>query len=1108
LEHGHNNLFGGYELNGYLFLNDSITTDPDRHCEFAVVRMPAEQGQPFVQVESFTVSWMSRERLQQAIEQAISGQNDRDQFAHAIEEPRLIVKPATPKVFDFRVTNEGTVWTFTAESDAALDVACNDLELAPWQWLGQRTFAVDQRPAAELVNQLREVGWQVDNAGEVDDAVEKRAQAIHKADHPLKRQEVQAREEKPATEPAEHLADALEAFWKVIVSQYPQAKTGDLSIEHTCKLDRAAEDAVREWVANNLPSRDTEDSTANPEAKSEQQNTQALNRERTNPMSAWRPYENFVAGELDNTKPGKVTGWLQFEGMQEVVKLDLQGDFHRDIRGTVVKLRNDTPVEAAPEYMDGFTTVQTGAVGDMTAGQEPHDYGTLPYFEWYSDTNGRIVLELSHEQVQVIGTPKPWQQEEPVSREQQGENMARWMTSVVEAVGAQFGIVATTEDEHHQEPPNETKKEHPVSDPTEPVRRERLKEINAEPGSREALEGKYGQVWDTEELRKEFDVIGFMAPYVGVTRKADGVTGSLEFQHEPRYYFRFEPHIETQTNTPAEQKASTTTQNPEHHQQQNQNQTKDEQPMATQHQKNYTALKTLLGDTDHIRIVNKPYMPLSVEWVDNDLMSVAHVGEQNGDTMRDPQVIFKISGKEAQPVYCRNDYVGVEHATIPDDRFGNVQVQPGRQKSLDAFVSTWMNNLREQGFFEKAEQLHAERAEQEAQRALPPTVNFRGFDCELEFQQYPNGRTALVLVHGSEREPATVATVNVPEAHLGPDEVLIKNYSENEGLLEALEKAGVVKTTERAVASGFVTVPVCKLLITPEQVNEAQHSESKEQQEKQQERPDNGYHKTLMEVLRDEVGIEIEVPGRPTVTVEWFDKDLVSVTSYAKHPTSGELIAAPEIIFQLHENEAKPVYEHHELTGRHYSTIPDRFEGVPVLPEDELRVKIVAAVLMSDIREHGYLDRAKEMHEQQHAEINKTAQKSEQVNESTEHAADQAAIPTNERTEDMAETKNDREQNGRKQPVATLSLGGGIHAAVWSNKNENGEYFTVSIERRYSVKTNDGVEWKKSHSFREQDLPALQQILRNCQDEIRYAREQTNNEVQAEEQKHTNKITR
>lgn len=78
-----------------------------------------------------------------------------------------------------------------------------------------------------------------------------------------------------------------------------------------------------------------------------------------------------------------------------------------------------------------------------------------------------------------------------------------------------------------------------MSDPTESIRRKRVGEINGEPGSREALEGQYGRVWDTAELTAEFDVIGFAASLVVVRRKSDGMKGSLEFQHQPRFFFNF-----------------------------------------------------------------------------------------------------------------------------------------------------------------------------------------------------------------------------------------------------------------------------------------------------------------------------------------------------------------------------------------------------------------------------------------------------------------------------------------------------------------------------------------------------------------------------------------
>lgn len=80
-----------------------------------------------------------------------------------------------------------------------------------------------------------------------------------------------------------------------------------------------------------------------------------------------------------------------------------------------------------------------------------------------------------------------------------------------------------------------------MSDPTESIRKELLATINAEPGSREALEAEHGQVWDTRQLGDDFDVLGFMAPVVVVRRKSDGQKGSLYFQHNPRFYFGFQP---------------------------------------------------------------------------------------------------------------------------------------------------------------------------------------------------------------------------------------------------------------------------------------------------------------------------------------------------------------------------------------------------------------------------------------------------------------------------------------------------------------------------------------------------------------------------------------
>ncbi|MBR9803255.1 hypothetical protein GYB59_16900 [bacterium] len=79
-----------------------------------------------------------------------------------------------------------------------------------------------------------------------------------------------------------------------------------------------------------------------------------------------------------------------------------------------------------------------------------------------------------------------------------------------------------------------------MSDSTENIRKQMAAEINAEPGSREALEQEHGKVWDTQELQRDFHVLGFLSPVVVVQRKNDGVKGSMFFQHAPRLYYGFE----------------------------------------------------------------------------------------------------------------------------------------------------------------------------------------------------------------------------------------------------------------------------------------------------------------------------------------------------------------------------------------------------------------------------------------------------------------------------------------------------------------------------------------------------------------------------------------
>lgn len=55
------------------------------------------------------------------------------------------------------------------------------------------------------------------------------------------------------------------------------------------------------------------------------------------------------------------------------------------------------------------------------------------------------------------------------------------------------------------------------------------------------LAAEKGQTWDTDQLRADFEVLSYMAPFVIARRRSDGVTGSLEFTHSPRVYFGWKP---------------------------------------------------------------------------------------------------------------------------------------------------------------------------------------------------------------------------------------------------------------------------------------------------------------------------------------------------------------------------------------------------------------------------------------------------------------------------------------------------------------------------------------------------------------------------------------
>ena len=81
----------------------------------------------------------------------------------------------------------------------------------------------------------------------------------------------------------------------------------------------------------------------------------------------------------------------------------------------------------------------------------------------------------------------------------------------------------------------------------------------------------------------------------------------------------------------------------------------------------------------------------------------------------------------------------------------------------------------------------------------------------IKLGKYANGRTSINLMDVEDNQPYAVASVNLPDVLLLDNEVLIKDYSENEGMLEFLTTNNIVVPTDRWVTSGFVDIQVCVL---------------------------------------------------------------------------------------------------------------------------------------------------------------------------------------------------------------------------------------------------------------------------------------------------------
>lgn len=99
-------------------------------------------------------------------------------------------------------------------------------------------------------------------------------------------------------------------------------------------------------------------------------------------------------------------------------------------------------------------------------------------------------------------------------------------------------------------------------------------------------------------------------------------------------------------------------------------------------------------------------------------------------------------------------------------------------------------------------------------------IQLNGEEVTLHKSNYlHNGANSLQAFHMTDmdgvpfEEPYATLSLNLVNEQLENDEIVIKTYSGNEKFLQQLIDHNVVSKPIRYAQSGYVTVPICKLLI-------------------------------------------------------------------------------------------------------------------------------------------------------------------------------------------------------------------------------------------------------------------------------------------------------
>jgi hypothetical protein len=170
---------------------------------------------------------------------------------------------------------------------------------------------------------------------------------------------------------------------------------------------------------------------------------------------AFRIHDSVVRGEIDNRVKGIVRGKIWVAGRAEPVMLELKGNAWPDLAGCLLTFANPLKI-IAHQHLDSLNPSQRGSIGDLTASRKvrvfdvpltealdmihrqekpPEHMANSLYLEWFSEANGRVVIE-SADYVLTISAPE-WRltPEEDAQRAQQAAaGMDDFMQNLTDAI--------------------------------------------------------------------------------------------------------------------------------------------------------------------------------------------------------------------------------------------------------------------------------------------------------------------------------------------------------------------------------------------------------------------------------------------------------------------------------------------------------------------------------------------------------------------------------------------------------------------------------------------------------------------------------------------------